>query len=181
MATPDSPAPDSPAPDSPAPDSPAPGDPPTEPAGERATAAVASLVRTADLATLESGRLLGRHGLSPASFQVLMALRGVSGPLSPSEIGRRLLVTRGTVTGLLDSLEKRGLVSRSGHPSDRRMVLVAATPAAASLLERLLPEHQALQRRILEPLSVQDQEALTDLLDRIQSRLLQSSGNSQRR
>jgi len=164
MATPAAPAPDGP------------HDEPSRSDTDHATATVVRLIRTADLVTLESGRLLGRYGLSPASFQVLIVLRDAGRPLSPSEIGRQLLVTRGTVTGLLDSLEKRGLVSRGGHPSDRRMVLVETTGPARAMLEHLLPEHRALERRILEPLSAEDQGALAGLLDRVQARLLDGGG-----
>ena len=46
-----------------------------------------------------------------------------------SELGARLIVTRATVTGLLDSLERRGFVHRAPNPADRRSLLVEITPA----------------------------------------------------
>ncbi|MEY2463907.1 MAG: hypothetical protein QOH64_2045, partial [Acidimicrobiaceae bacterium] len=56
-----------------------------------------------------------------------MILDGSDRPLCPNELGERRLVTRGTVTGVLDSLEERGLVVRTPHPDDRRMLLIELT------------------------------------------------------
>ena len=54
--------------------------------------------------------------------------------MSPSELGDRLIVTRSTVTGVLDSLERRGLVRRSPHPTDRRSVVVEITAKGLRVL-----------------------------------------------
>ena len=48
-------------------------------------------------------------------------------PLPPNEIADRLIVSRATVTGLLDSLERQSCILRLPHPSDRRMILVEIT------------------------------------------------------
>ena len=54
--------------------------------------------------------------------------------MSPSELGDRLIVTRATVTGVVDSLERRGYVRRLPNPNDRRGVIVELTPEGAVFL-----------------------------------------------
>src|SRR5947209_5398031 len=91
-----------------------------------ATEAVMNTVRTADLLIDRIGSLLRPLRVSPAGGLVLGLLRD-HGPMSPSALGDRLIVTRSTVTGVLDSLERRGLVRRTPHPEDRRSVVVEIT------------------------------------------------------
>src|SRR3954452_23573579 len=99
----------------------------------RATEAVMNTVRTADILFDRIGRLLRPLGVSAAGGLVLGLLRD-HGSMSPSELGARLIVTRATVTGLLDSLEKRGLVRRLRHPTDRRSIVVEITPEGRDVL-----------------------------------------------
>lgn len=137
----------------------------------RATAAVVNLVLTENLVTGELSRRLRRHRLSPATFNVLMILRGAGRPLCPREIGERRLVTRGTVTGLLDSLERQGLVRRTPHPEDRRSLLIEITDKARARLERLLPAHYGGEREMLSCLTAGEKDALVRLLGKIQAHL----------
>lgn len=60
---------------------------------------------------------------------MLAIVEGEGAPLPPSVIGERMLMTSGTMTSLLDTLARRGLVRRAPHPDDRRMQLVAITDA----------------------------------------------------
>src|ERR1700748_3518585 len=92
----------------------------------RATEAVMNTIRTAALLFDRIGRLLRPLGVSAAGGLVLGLLRD-QGSMSPSELGARLIVTRATVTGLLDSLEKPGFVRRLRHPTDRRSIVVEIT------------------------------------------------------
>lgn len=126
---------------------------------------------------LLSGKLAQRfrpHGLSVASFNVLIVLYNAGRSLSPCDIGEQLLVTRGTVTGLLDSLERQRLVRRLPHPEDRRMLLIELTEPGRSLLAQLLPEHHQGMSDALGGLSQPEQEALLQMLDKVQAHLLSS-------
>src|SRR3954454_6236385 len=90
------------------------------PAGNAvATEAVMNTIRTADMLFDRIGRLLRPLNVSQAGGLVLGLLRD-HGPMSPSELGDRLIVTRATVTGVVDSLERRGYARRAANPSDRR-------------------------------------------------------------
>src|SRR6266852_9183893 len=79
-------------------------------ASPKATEAAMNLVRTADLLVKRIGDLVEPFGLSPSSGLVLGILADAKAPLPPNQIAERLIISRATVTGLLDSLEKRGYV-----------------------------------------------------------------------
>jgi DNA-binding MarR family transcriptional regulator len=138
-------------------------------ASRRATESAMNLVRTGDLIVDRVAGLVRRLELTPASGLVLSILVDAAGPLPPHEIGRRLIVTRATVTGLVDSLERRGFV-RLSHPKDRRSLLVEITKGRRTLNQRrpLVRRHQ---RVWLQPLSEREQESLVELLGRIQDHL----------
>jgi DNA-binding MarR family transcriptional regulator len=101
-----------------------------------ATEAVMNTIRTADMLFDLIGRLLRPLNVSAAGGLVLGILRD-HGPMSPSELGERLIVTRATVTGLVDSLEQRGFVRRSANPTDRRGLVVEITPAGLTVVQQL--------------------------------------------
>lgn len=106
--------------------------------------------------------------LSPSAFNVLMALRNTPGfTLEPRDLSDRLLVSRPSITGLLDTLEAKGLLTRRTHGQDRRRVLVALTTRGHSLLEEHFPTHYASQEALLADLSHDDMATLVTLLRRI--------------
>jgi DNA-binding MarR family transcriptional regulator len=119
-----------------------------------ATEAVMNTIRTADLLFDRIGRLL-RHG----------------GPMSPSALSERLIVTRATVTGVIDSLERRGFVRRSAHPSDRRSLVVEITPAGLDVLQRLRTIVHRNEKAWLSGLSDDELLGYIEQLHRIQERL----------
>src|SRR5262249_21305004 len=95
-----------------------------------ATECYANLWRAADLLMGLHNRLtLDEYQLSPSARQVLAVVDGAGDPLEPSVIAERVLITTGSMTSLLDNLEKRGLIRRLPHPEDRRKLLVEITPA----------------------------------------------------
>ena len=108
----------------------------TPDANIRATEAVMNTIKTADLLFDRIGRLLRPLNVSAAGGLVLGLLRD-RGPMSPSELGERLIVTRATVTGLLDSLERRGFVHRSRNATDRRSLTVEITAEGRVVLQAL--------------------------------------------
>src|SRR6476659_3473988 len=96
-------------------------------ASARATECAMNLVFTADLLVKRIASLLQPFDLSPASGLVLSVLADAESPLPPNKIADRLIISRATATGLIDSLERRGYVQRRPHHSDRRMLLVELT------------------------------------------------------
>ena len=85
---------------------------------------------------------LQSFGLTPPQFMTLFALAGNSEPRTMSDLTNATLQDAPTMTGIIDRLEKGGLVERTRSDTDRRVVLVRATPAGVDLVcqahERLL-------------------------------------------
>jgi MarR family 2-MHQ and catechol resistance regulon transcriptional repressor len=73
-------------------------------------------------------------------------------------------ITSGTVTSLLDNLERKGYVVRSSDPGDRRRVLVDITPTAQGVLDEVLPGIQQVVRHLMERLGNQQIHELLDTL-----------------
>lgn len=102
------------------------------------------------------------YGVSDGKFSVLMALyKNENHQLVPSEISDTLNVTRATITGLLDTLEKDGLVNRCKHASDRRMLTIKITKKGIKLMDELYPKHFILLSKLLSSL---DHESLSSFI-----------------
>jgi MarR family 2-MHQ and catechol resistance regulon transcriptional repressor len=103
---------------------------------------------------------VARHGLTLAEFGVLEVLHH-RGPLLLGEVQRKILVSSGGVTYLVDRLEKRGLVERRDCPGDRRARFAALTPQGEELIQRIFPQHAATIKAALSGLGKKEKrEAL---------------------
>ena len=112
------------------------------------------------------------HGLSQGRFTVLMILnRNPEAGLSPSDLADRAGVTRATMTGLLDGLEREGLVRRAAHLQDRRMLTVSLTAAGIARLDGMLPEYLTRISTLMSGLSEPERRAIVGLLRRIEGNL----------
>jgi DNA-binding MarR family transcriptional regulator len=142
------------------------------------------LLRTADEVHALAEADFSAHGISPGRFGVLMLLWRASapggaprsptgepcGPRTPAGLADAAGVTRATMTGLVDTLERDGLVSRRADPTDRRMQLVQLTPKGERFLARMLPGHFRGVSDLLRELRPGERKALVRLLGKIQSR-----------
>jgi len=115
------------------------------------------------------------YQLSPSARQVLAVVEGAGQPLEPSVIAERLLTTSGSMTSLLDTLEKRGLIRRMPHTGDRRKLLIGITPAAQAIVDELLPSLHAREREVMAAaLSPSEQRSLLRSLAKVQHAALQA-------
>lgn len=106
--------------------------------------------------------------LSPSAFNVLLALhRTDDQTLEPCQISARLLVSRPSVTGLLDTLQAKGLVERRPHAQDGRRILVNLTPAGEALLADHLSVHYAELGKTFADLNSDELDQLVTLLRRV--------------
>lgn len=131
---------------------------------ESANACSVALARTGERLLAGIDRALRHHQLSRGAREALAVLEGAGHPLSPTIIAERLIVTTASVTSLLDTLERRGLVERKPDPTDRRKLLVEITPDGAALVDRFLPEVVALQTAALAGLTEPQRRQLVKLL-----------------
>ena len=145
-------------------------------ASARATACAMNLVFTADLLIKRIASLLQPFDLSPASALVLSIVADAESPLPPNKIADRLIISRATVTGLIDSLERRGYVQRRPHHADRRMLLVELTDTGRQVANAFRPIVHHQQKMWLETLSEEEQQRLIDSLQQVQATLMDSDG-----
>ena len=108
-----------------------------------------------------------RYGLSHAALNALAVIEGEGQPMLTGEVAARMHITSGTVTSLLDNLERKRYVVRSSDRDDRRRVLVNITPAAQAVLDQALPAIQQVTRQLIDRIGAQRQQALLDSLDEI--------------
>jgi DNA-binding MarR family transcriptional regulator len=102
--------------------------------GDQVIVALRRVIRAVDL---HSRTLVESHGLTGPQALILKALQ--NGSLPAGELATRVSLSQGTVTDILNRLEKRGLISRIRDTEDRRRVLVEATDAALALLAQSPP------------------------------------------
>lgn len=79
-------------------------------------------------------------GLTPPQFDVIATLGNTPG-MTATELGEKTLITKGTLTGVVDRLAERGWVERVAHESDRRCQIVRLTQAGEALFARVFPRH----------------------------------------
>lgn len=78
--------------------------------------------------------------LTPSQFDVIATLGNTEG-MTFRELGDRTLITKGTMTGVVDRLEKKGLVSRQSCPEDGRSTLVRLTRQGEAMFDQVFPAH----------------------------------------
>lgn len=108
-------------------------------------------------------RSVARLGLGLSDFAVLELLLH-KGPQPVNVIGKRVLLTSGSITTAIDRLESRQLVRRAGDPEDRRSRIVALTPAGRRLIEKAFRKHATDMERALAILNATDRAELVRLL-----------------
>jgi DNA-binding MarR family transcriptional regulator len=135
----------------------------------RPLASFGRVLRLAQLADGELGRLLTGHGLQPGWFDVLAALRRAGTPyeLTPGRLLEAMIVTSGGLTKRLDRMVEAGLVSRRPDPADRRGTLVRLTRKGRTTIDRALADHVANEGTLLAPLTAAEQRTLDGLLRRL--------------
>ena len=109
---------------------------------------------------------IGGHRLTISEFAVLELLYH-KGPLPLGELAHRVLLTSGSMTYVVDNLEKRGLAQRVACPKDRRVCHAALTDAGREWIAAIFPPHAEALTQAVSGLSADEQETLTALLKKL--------------
>lgn len=108
-------------------------------------------------------------GVTLPRFDLLSQLDRAPGGLTMGELSRRLMVSNGNVTGLIDRLVREGLVERQQSPTDRRASMVSLTSAGKAAFDSMVPLHQGWIESRLAGMSRQDLRALLGLLGKLKT------------
>ncbi len=133
------------------------------------------LLRTGDEAFRITDENLSAHHISQGRFSVLMLLLNKTEccgaqPRTPAELADLCGVTRATMTGLIDTLERDGLVTREPDPVDRRMMSVKLTARGNERLGEVLPGHFRRMAALMSGLTEVERKTLVSLLLKILDR-----------
>lgn len=79
-------------------------------------------------------------GLTTTQFDVIATL-GNQPPMTCKELGEKTLVTKGTLTGVLERLEVKGILERKLNPGDARSQMIGLTLDGQALFEKVFPAH----------------------------------------
>ena len=105
-------------------------------------------------------------GLTPSQARVIFTIGGTEG-MTCKEIGDITLITKGTLTGVVDRLEQKGLVERWSVEEDGRKTIVALTRRGQRVYEREYPRHVTFLKSKFDKLGAAERKQATRLLRRV--------------
>jgi DNA-binding MarR family transcriptional regulator len=105
-------------------------------------------------------------GLTPPQFDIVATLGNTAG-MSFKELGEKTLITKGTLTGVVDRLEARDIVRRVGSSDDRRSTRVELTDAGTALFNEVFPGVVARTKQVFDILGETERLALEGSLRRL--------------
>jgi MarR family 2-MHQ and catechol resistance regulon transcriptional repressor len=112
---------------------------------------------------------LAKDGLSITEFSVLEVLY-LKERQTIQQIGSSILITSGSMTYVIDKLEQRGLLKRSGCPNDRRAIYVALTEQGMNVMKQIMPKHQRLTNDFFASLNPDEADTFIQLLEKVKMR-----------
>ncbi len=128
----------------------------------------ATLIRTGTALSSEVERsMLATFDAPQTVLNALAVIEGARGPLTPTQVSERMLVSSATMTATLDQLEYRGWVRRVPNPDDRRSVLVEITDEGRDVIDRLLPGIRRLEHAVLADLSPKERSTMLALATKV--------------
>ena len=117
-------------------------------------------------------QLRAEGDISYVQFQLLARLADAHGQLTMTQLADGVVYSRSGLTHQAGLLENAGLITRGPHPDDQRATLVAITDNGRALLDRVLPGHiQVVRRLLFDPLTDDDLHHLGDIMTRVRDHM----------
>lgn len=129
---------------------------------------VRELARTFQAFEHFSARHVRQMGLTPPQFDVIATLGNTPG-MSCKQLSEKTLITKGTLTGVIDRLEEKGLVTRTPLPQDRRSIFIALTTAGEALFQQVFPAHLAYMQAAFDGFDQTQLDAFCTALTNLRS------------
>ncbi len=128
------------------------------------------LMRAANTLRTFAARQLSETGLTLTQFAVLEALFHL-GPMSLSDVARKILTTGGNLTMVVGNLERQGLVNRKCSAEDARVYMLSLTMKGRKLISEIFPEHAAALTGSLDMLTPTEQKKLGELCRKLAAQI----------
>lgn len=114
----------------------------------------------------ETNHFFQQNGLNPTEFAVLELLYH-KGRQPLQQIGNKILLASGSITYVVDKLEKRGYLQRVSCPSDRRVTYAEITNSGLEFMDQLFPEHEKNLHDKMSVLTAEEKETAIELLKKL--------------
>jgi MarR family 2-MHQ and catechol resistance regulon transcriptional repressor len=126
-----------------------------------------------------SGESVRQSGLTHAQFDIVATLGNTAG-MSYKELGERTLITKGTLTGVIERLEQKGLVARERNSGDKRSFFVRLTPEGEQVFRDVFPKVIAHGRQLFATYSETDFDEMDSALRKLRQRILEAAPSPSR-
>lgn len=109
---------------------------------------------------------ISSHGLNPTEFAVLELLYH-KGDQPIQHIGKKVLLSSGSITYVVDKLEKKNLLFRKPCPEDRRVTYAIITENGKNLMDEIFPKHHEAIEQIFSSLELEEKQTMVSLLKKL--------------
>lgn len=131
---------------------------------------VLNIVHTANTLAALGARLFRRFDLTEAQFNVLFSLKYKNIKITQSDLGKRLVVTRASITSVLDKLQEKALVDRVIVPGNRRIHHVELTAKGRRLIDKIEPHYRQALQDVMSGINDAECRELISLLERVRTK-----------
>lgn len=131
---------------------------------------ILNIIHTANMLASVGARLFRQYELTEAQFNVLFSLKHKNVKITQSDLGKRLVVTRASITSVLDKMQEKGLVDRFTVDGNRRIHHVELTPKGRRLIDKIEPHYREALHAALNGVSDAECHGLIAQLEHIRSR-----------
>ncbi len=136
---------------------------------------IRQLARSYQAFEMYSNRHIRHLGLTECQFDIVATLGNTPG-MNFRELGEHTLITKGTLTGVVDRLVDRGLVRRDADKSDGRSQIVSLTEAGNQVFAEAFPAHLAHLRSVMQELGDDRMKQMREMLMELENVFRQAEG-----
>ncbi|MFA5165142.1 MAG: MarR family transcriptional regulator [Candidatus Omnitrophota bacterium] len=128
---------------------------------------IRKLVHVSEAIIKAADRFFAGFGVTTAQYDVLVILKYSKNRLTQSDLGINRVVSRSNITGIIDRLEKTGLVKREGSADDRRVNHITVTKKGIDLINKVEDKYFENVKKLVWFLDEKDKKGLAEILDRL--------------
>ncbi len=129
---------------------------------------VRRLVNVSEAIIKAADRFFAKFEVTTAQYDILVILKYSKRKLTQSDLGINRVVSRSNITGILDRLEKIGMVKREGSADDRRIKHISITKKGLDVIDKAEGKYFENVKNLVWFLDEKDKKGLVEILDRLE-------------